>query len=53
MPDGLSRRPENEDSDDEAKEFDRKIKFIFLTGRLKSNFGNLEEGIWQKNWLLA
>ena len=43
MPDGLSGRPENEDSEDEAEELDEDIKFMSAAVRVKNFVGNLEE----------
>ena len=48
MPDGLSRRPENEDSEDEAEEFDEELKFINAKGSLRCRVGNLEEARWEQ-----
>ena len=57
MPDGLSRRPLNDDSDDEAEEFDEDLKFINARGILRTFCGGLEEieedkwtqvGFWKK-----
>ena len=35
MPDGLSRIPMNDDSDDEGEEFDEDLKFINATGTFR------------------
>lgn len=36
MPDGLSRRPLSDDSDDAAEEFDKDMKFINARGSLRN-----------------
>ena len=43
MPDGLSRRPGNDDSDDEAEEFDEDLKFISAKGVFRTFCGEIEE----------
>ena len=49
MPDGLSRTPLNDDSDDEAEDFDEDLKFINARGILRTFCGGVEE-IEEDKW---